>query len=83
MALYICSNCKEQKAELTEQGHFKCLNCGAIFWSIFERPKAGRKGQGERCSECGNTTLHLVDEMDNVEVLRCTACAFILLRPAE
>ena len=82
MALYNCSNCKEQKADLTEQGHFKCRNCGAIYWTIFDRPKAGRKGQGIYCTECGNQNLQLVDKMDEVEVLRCSACAFTLLRHA-
>jgi len=80
---YKCSSCDELKADLTEHGHFKCRECGAIYWTIFDRPVAGGKGQGERCSECGNTTLHLIAKMDEVQVLRCSACAFTLLKHAQ
>jgi DNA-directed RNA polymerase subunit RPC12/RpoP len=83
MALYNCSNCKEQKAYLTQHGHFECRGCGAIFWTIFDRPKSGSKGPGKKCSECGSMNLFLVAQMGEVEVLRCSACAFTLLRPAE
>lgn len=81
--MYVCQSCGEPKGDYMKKGYFKCRDCGAIWWTIFDRPSAGVRRKGIECYQCNNMTMQPIVQIANVEVWRCGKCATTLLKPID
>lgn len=77
---YKCPTCEAQSGQY-DNGHYQCSDeeCGSIWWGPFDRPHAGEKRKGYKCSHCGRQTVHPVGELKDVRAWRCSTCASTIL----
>ncbi len=73
-----CPVCGAHEGE-KRAGTHHCAACGAIWWTVFDRPRAGHHGKGRTCYQCGRLTMHLVAELAGHGIWRCSRCAAVLI----
>ena len=74
-----CQSCGKRTAEyMKNEGHYRCTECGAIWWDIFDKPSGVN---GYKCYNCGHKTLQTVGQIGDVNVRRCRTCGKTLLEP--
>jgi hypothetical protein len=77
-----CQSCGKSTGEYQKNGYFKCNDkkCGAVWWSVFDKPSSEEGSRGIKCYQCQNKkTMLPVVRMNSIEVYRCTKCGCTLL----
>ena len=72
---YKCPECGNSTGKYSK-GAYQCGNseCGAVWWSVFDRPSAGVKRKGYKCISCGNQTVHPVTTVASAKIWRRSIC---------
>ena len=77
-----CPLCK--KMTLHDHGtHLRCSNdkCEAVFFDWKHPAEANGQGQGLRCPNCENQTLHVIVQAHDNEYRGCSKCPTFSARP--
>lgn len=71
-----CPECGKQTGQFNK-GNYQCSReeCGAVWWTAFDKPSAGKPRKGYKCSCCGNQTVHPVATVAGAKIWRCSVCA--------
>jgi len=66
-----------------EKGAYHCGNkqCGAVWWTAFDKPSAGTKRKGYTCESCGKQTVHPIADVAQARIWRCSTCATTIVKP--
>jgi hypothetical protein len=81
---YQCPECSASTAKY-EKGAYHCKNvdCGAVWWTAFDRPYAGEPRKGDKCVTCYNNTVHPIGEVAGGNIRRCSVCATTIVVAAK
>ena len=77
-----CPHCERRTLRLY-RGVWRCKTCRTLTWTMFERPRVGKPGQGDRCQNCERQSVHRIGRVNGADVFRCGTCGTTNVEPVD